>query len=366
MFFPTRNMKIKLSLALFSMVFCGTIYACGGVGFQVFTGEIKYVQNPANPLFCEATITLDFDVNQNLADDSIMVDWGDGNANAVYAVSVTPDSAANLEQGFNRFFRHVYSGKHGYASTALGGTYFISLPGQYRVNNASNIASGSMASLPYYIQARVNIDTTMYLDQTPIMPPPGIGYSGLDTFEQNAILTYSPLGDSVVFELVTPYQYRSIPVPQYLLPNQLCQAGNSFSIDAHTGEILWITPCIQGQFDIAILISIYRNGHLLGNFMRDETIYVSNQGVNSVNQYSPVADIKLYPNPAGGNLVVDFSKEVSSKTLLSIIATTGETVKQLIPEGNHTNVDVSSLASGIYFLCLQHGGQTFMKKFVKE
>lgn len=72
------------------------------------------------------------------------------------------------------------------------------------------------------------------------------------------------------------------------------------------------------------------------------------------------------PDPANNNLSISLSSLPTHATI-QILSADGRLVIQPMPVlQNHFEIDVSSLASGMYFIQLQDGQQSWVRKFVKE
>ena len=78
--------------------------------------------------------------------------------------------------------------------------------------------------------------------------------------------------------------------------------------------------------------------------------------------------VEVYPNPAQGSVAVEYLKDKSGETLITVYDITGKTVfvktvKQ--PAGiNKINIDTRLFENGIYLLHLATGNQTAVKRFV--
>lgn len=98
-------------------------------------------------------------------------------------------------------------------------------------------------------------------------------------------------GDSIVYELCTPYDGATVPIPQPIPPFSPPYTPVSWaspfslaniigtipplSIDAQTG-ILTVTPNILGQFVLAVCAKEFRNGNLISTTRRDFQLNVVN------------------------------------------------------------------------------------------
>ncbi|HET8803892.1 MAG TPA: T9SS type A sorting domain-containing protein, partial [Aequorivita sp.] len=74
--------------------------------------------------------------------------------------------------------------------------------------------------------------------------------------------------------------------------------------------------------------------------------------------------ITLYPNPAKNTLQLNTQDKTIDQ--VNIYTMTGSKVLQLEIEAVSPTVDVSSLASGVYYVQLYSGKDVALKKFVKE
>ena len=163
-------MKKFLFFFVLPFVSTCTIHACGSNTVPAYAGFISYSIDPSHPLQCTAVAIFDFDVVEALSNDSIWLNWGDGAGNYIYAKSIVPDSVSNMPLGYNRYYRHTYSGTHNYSQV---GTYTLSVLNQFRVNYLTNVNGASNYSMPYAIQAQVVVDTIVgFINLPPTMAPP--------------------------------------------------------------------------------------------------------------------------------------------------------------------------------------------------
>jgi len=324
----------------------GNAFAHGGIGTRVYAGGINYSLNPDNPFVCTATIALYFDISENIATDSMYIDWGDGNFNAVYATSITLDSSFHISQGLS-LYKHIYTGTHTYASLPTAGYYIISPLFQYRLNYASNIIDGQLVDLRFYVQALVAIDTTTgFKNNSPAWEPlsPQIAHTHT-SFSQP--LSYNDTdGDSIVFELLPPLVNDNVAVPSYLFPNQFCQnigQVSSLSISSAMDKVTWNSPCSQGIFALACVAKKYRNGRLLGSVMSDQNIYVS--GVSSVENQLQSPFVKIYPNPSDSYINVEVTEPLS----LVVYDLLGNSVLEQKFQTSG-KINISNWSNGVYFI----------------
>jgi hypothetical protein len=93
------------------------------------------------------------------------------------------------------------------------------------------------------------------------------------------------------------------------------------------------------------------------------------QDTSSINL---VNDIRLYPNPTSDIFNVEFSAASDSEMEMTVYNLNGaivKTKKVQLSEGNNViNEDISSLASGVYFVRFNNSttNETITKKLIKE
>ncbi len=237
-------------------------------------GEITY--RHLNDLTYEFTITTYTDP-ASLADrDALGIDWGDGSP-----VDTLPRSSITLLTPDIQ--KNEYIGTHAFAGV---GTYIISMVDPNRVEGILNI-DGSV-NVPFCL-----VDTfiiwdplTLGFNDSPILLNPPIDYANLGELFTHNPAAFDPNGDSLSYELVVPFQYPGIVVPGYQYPDDrtTCTDTDAFTINTFDGDVVWDVPsCLTGIFNIAILITEYRDGIKMGTVLRDMQIFVENY-----NNHAPV------------------------------------------------------------------------------
>lgn len=76
----------------------------------------------------------------------------------------------------------------------------------------------------------------------------------------------------------------------------------------------------------------------------------------------PKANIEVYPNPSNGNLTVEATNVMVDE--IKIMNSWGELVRTV--QMNETMLDISDLANGVYFIHIQTGEKTVVKRVVKQ
>jgi hypothetical protein len=73
----------------------------------------------------------------------------------------------------------------------------------------------------------------------------------------------------------------------------------------------------------------------------------------------------LYPNPTSGKFYVTFRIALNKATVY-IMDVNGKAISRFTASGNTINFDLSSSPGGVYFIRIDDGGNTIIKKVVKQ
>ena len=220
-------------------------------------GEITYKQ--VSKLTYEFTI-ITYTYTPSTADrPEIEVFWGDNTSDFILRqskVSVGPDISKN-----------TYVTTHTFSST---GIYAVTFEDPNRNAGIMNIPNS--VNIPFFIETIVVIHPLFLEPNNSVQllnPPLDNGCVGV-TYYHN-VGAYDPDGDSLSYKLIDCRGLDGLPIPGYALP----QASQYISIDEITGDLIWETPMIQGEYNIAILISKYRRGQFMGSVVRDMQITIA-------------------------------------------------------------------------------------------
>lgn len=233
--------------------------------------------------------------------DTVEIFWGDGTSNLIPRVNGPDNNGNGVPDGEpvgNDIQKNIYIGTHTYpgAPPPPNRFYIISFYDENRIGGILNIDGGNSVNIPFYVE-----DTLFYpsdinnigFNSSPILINPPIDYANLnDTFYHNPN-AYDPDGDSLDFQLINPRQDQTHSVPVYSTPGAYCVgqgfATNTITIDRYNGQITWAVPCRVGYYNIAILVTEFRNGVKIGTLVRDMQIFVDNRP-NNPPQISGVRD----------------------------------------------------------------------------
>lgn len=238
-------------------------------------GEITY--RYISGLTYEVTI-ITYSYEPSTADrPELDLSWGDGQINTL--------PRANGPAGFNRagiycdhlgeivdvdIKRNLYIGEHTFPAAS---SYIVSLEDPNRNNGILNIPNS--VDVPFYIETQLVVNPFLGANSSPqlLLPPIDKGCVGSPFLHNPG--AYDPDGDSLSFKLVPCRGTGGLYIPGYKLPNLVdpTQTG-TFTINNATGDILWDSPTLQGEYNIAFLIEEWRNGIRIGYVTRDMQITI--------------------------------------------------------------------------------------------
>ena len=189
----------------------------------------------------------------------IEVDWGDNSSSfipRISKISVAPDISKN-----------TYIATHTFSSS---GIYSVSFEDPNRNSGIINIPNS--VNIPFFIETVIVINPFLGHNNSVqlLNPPLDIGCVGV-TYYHN-VGAFDPDGDSLSYKLIDCRGLDGLPIPGYVLP---LSSEKDITIDEVTGDLIWETPIIQGDYNIAILISEYRKGQFLGSVVRDMQITIA-------------------------------------------------------------------------------------------
>jgi hypothetical protein len=86
---------------------------------------------------------------------------------------------------------------------------------------------------------------------------------------------------------------------------------------------------------------------------------------NCIENISQVFELNLSPNPTDNTIKIELPEEISSQYQISIMSESGNIVRNFVSNANTTEIDVSELDSGIYFVKAFASGKFYIGKFSK-
>jgi gliding motility-associated-like protein len=204
------------------------------------------------------------------------VSWGDGTSSELprtqkinYGNDISRNVYAYVPEMGATQARHTYSSP---------GTYIISLEDPNRNFGVMNIPNS--VNVPLYLETVLTINPLLGLNNSPVLLNPPIDNGCANQIYIHNPGAYDIDGDSLAYSLIACRGAGGLPIPGYAMPI----ATDSIGINPVTGDLLWVKPPIQGEFNIAILIEEYRNGIRIGSVTRDMQITI----IGCADQQPPV------------------------------------------------------------------------------
>ncbi|MBK6929857.1 MAG: gliding motility-associated C-terminal domain-containing protein [Saprospirales bacterium] len=234
-------------------------------------GEIHVEQ--IGPLTVKATIitwtrTLSFSADR----DTLTICWGDGTCQQVVRSNGNGNGVVlNDQVKYNR-----YEAIHTYAGPAR---YRISMTDPNRNAGIINVNPPQSENVPFHLETIYTFldpqfggtNTTPYLIQQPV------DNACVGQPFKHSPNAFDPDGDSLSYRFIVPRQALGINVPNYSFPNEIAPGpNNALQLDEQTGEILWLTPQIAGEYNLAFIVISWRNGVPIDTTIRDMQIFVKN------------------------------------------------------------------------------------------
>ena len=200
---------------------------------------------------------------------SLEVNWGDGSSSIINRYNKT--YIGNLTN------RNLYSGTHTYSGP---GNFTISMEDPNRNGGVTNI--GGSINVAFYIETELIINPFIGINNSPqlLYPPIDNGCVGYPFLHNPS--AYDPDGDSLSYALVPCKGAGGGIIPTFSWPN----ASSYLTIDPVTGTLTWMSPTMQGEYNIAIIVYEWRFGVLIGSVRRDMQITIA-----ACNNNPPVIDL---------------------------------------------------------------------------
>ena len=230
-------------------------------------GEITIRQ--IGDLTIEVTVTTYTKTSSTQADrDSVRVYWGDGSFEFVFRTNGEGTPLDNNRKLNYYVATHTYPGR---------ATYTISMMDPNRNGGILNVNPPNSEGVPFYIEATytfLNPQFQGYNNTATLLQPP-IDFACVGKRYIHNPNAFDVDGDSLAFEFIVPLQDSGVNVPNYIWPQQI-EPGldNIMTLDPITGDIVWVSPQIAGEYNIAFLVKEYRGGALISSFIRDMQILV--------------------------------------------------------------------------------------------
>lgn len=240
-------------------------------------GEITYEQIGA--LTIKATITTYTRTSSFAADrDSLELFWGDGTSSFVQRTNGNGDELPNDVKVNKYIAEHSYPTRN---------QYKLSVADPNRIAGIQNIDFPNSVNIQFYIETTLTLLDQRFqgANSSAILLQPPIDFACQGQLFLHNPNAFDADGDSLTYELIEPFQEEGNNVPNYSFPDEIVPGDNNkISINNLTGDFIWDSPPILGEFNITILIKEFREGFLINQIIRDMQILVLPCFDNNMNQ----------------------------------------------------------------------------------
>ena len=189
--------------------------------------------------------------------DYLTIEWGDGSSEEI--PRIIKDINGNIVY-------NEYLGTHTYSAP---GTYMLSMEDPTRNYGIINIPNS--INVPTYVESELVINPFLGYNSSVVLLNRPIDYGCVGKIFIHNPGAYDIDGDSLSYKLVECRGTKGLVIPGYTLP----AASNFFTLNSHTGDVIWDSPLTQGKYNIAFLIEEWRNGVRVGYVTRDMQILIS-------------------------------------------------------------------------------------------
>ena len=227
---------------IISLLFLASAYATHNRA-----GEITYRQ--IQGLTYEITIRTCTDISSpdNADREYLPILWGDG---------TSLDSIQRTEEVLvvpNSIKENWYIATHTYPGP---GTYELYVEDPNRNDGIVNISNS--INQVFSITSVLVIGSQGFNNSVQLLNPPKGNACIFKPWIHNPA-AFDPDGDSLKFELIPSTGANGVTVPGFLFLDQVSPGpSNNLSINSQTGDIIWDSPQLAGEYNLAIRISEYR------------------------------------------------------------------------------------------------------------
>jgi gliding motility-associated-like protein len=263
-------------------------------------GEITYKH--VEGFTYEITVRICVDASSDVNREHIPILWGDGSGQD----SIPRFSGPEPVIGNPTIEENYYITEHDFNGAA---SYLMLVEDPNRNDDINNIVNSTISIFSITSLLVIPSDPSLGFSNNSVQmfnPPKGDACKGV-LYHYNP-LAFDPDGDSLVYQLVTPTGASGLPLENYILPDEWGENGivenGPMTLDSNTGSLIWDVPetiGVNGEYNIAIKISEYRQGVLIGFTIRDMQITLFSLCSNEPPVIDPLVDTCIV---AGSNLIL--------------------------------------------------------------
>ncbi len=242
-------------------------------------GEIIIEQvGDCNNLTIKATIVTYTKASSAAADrDSLTICWGDGTCQVIARINGPGGGPNGVPQGQfigNDTKKNLYSAVHTYPGRA---TYVVSMTDPNRNGGILNVNPPTSDVVPFHIQTTYTFLNSQFqgCNNTPVLLKAPIDFACVGQPFKHNPSAFDVDKDSLSYHLIVPLQGVNSNVPNFFYPNQIKPGlNNNLTLDPKTGDLVWNSPQMEGEYNIAMIIVEYRLGVPIDTMVRDMQIFV--------------------------------------------------------------------------------------------
>lgn len=245
------------------------IFACfqlGATHFKASSVEIRFQQTGPLTVSAEVVMHVLEEFSDDFRDD-LQLSWGDGAVTSVTIVNGDDNDGDGVPDGETvepGVVKLVFPGEHVYANM---GRYTISVQDPNRAAGILNINFPNSVNVPFYTQSEIRLVEDFERNHSPVPLEGGGDYTIIGQNMLHLPNAFDIDDDSLVYDLITPFQGEGSPVPNYF------GIGTLASIDSDKGIMLFNSELSTGTYVFAIRITSYRNGSVQDRVIREVTIF---------------------------------------------------------------------------------------------
>lgn len=265
--------KKSFALRLLPFAFCLLLLALSPAALFAThnrAGEIHIRQ--IGPLTVEATIITWTKASSVPADrDTLNICWGDGTP--CQAVKRNNGGGNGVIQPGNIKY-NTYVITHTYSVPAR---YVISMTDPNRNAGIVNVNAPASENVPFHIETIYQFQNSQFggSNTTPYLLQPPVDNACIGQVFKHNPNASDPDDDSLSYHLIVPLQSPGKEVPNYKHPYEIGPGvNNQLTLDERNGNLVWDSPQVPGEYNLAIIIVSWRNGRPIDTTIRDMQILV--------------------------------------------------------------------------------------------